>query len=81
MASSTAWNCGLSPRWPAVTRIDSGLPLFAGQVRLGGQPAAGAAQGMVSGLGVHPARRLGLHIPFSAPQRRAGALWPRWSPR
>ena len=34
-------HCGLSPRWPAVTTSESGrLTLLAGQVHLGGQPAA-----------------------------------------
>jgi hypothetical protein len=44
------------------------LALLAGQVHLGGQPATGAAQAVIGGLGLHPAGRLGLQIPlFRAP--------------
>src|SRR5205814_8070228 len=44
------------------------LALLAGQVHLGCQPAAGAAQAMIARLGVHPAGRLSLQIPlFRAP--------------
>jgi len=48
------------------------LVLLAGQVGLGGQPAAGAAQGVVGRLGVHPAGRFGLQIPFF---RAPAACW------
>jgi len=59
----------------AVTTLPGGdqdrqrlLQLLAGQVRLGGQAAPGAAQGVIGRLGFHPARRLSLRIPlFLAP--------------
>ena len=46
------------------------LALLAGQVHLGGQPAAGAAQRAIVRLGTHPAGRLGLQVtPFARPGR------------
>jgi hypothetical protein len=39
------------------------LALLAGQVHLGGQPAAGPAQAVISRLGLEPAGGLGLQIP------------------
>jgi hypothetical protein len=66
MASSTAVNCGESPRWPAVNQDDQRLlALLAGQVDLRGQPAPGPAEGVIGRLGGQAARRflLGLAVP------------------
>ena len=64
--SSTGVNCGLSPRCPAVTTIDSGFwPCSQARCSLRGQPAPGPAQRVIGGLGsldrrraVRPADRL-----------------------
>lgn len=40
------------------------LPLLDSQVQLGGQPAAGAPEAMVGGLGVNASGRFLLKIPF-----------------
>src|SRR5439155_23000139 len=48
------------------------LALLAGQVQLGGQPAAGAAEPVVGRLLIDPARRLLLEVP---PFRAPAACW------
>ncbi|WP_157556392.1 hypothetical protein [Herbidospora yilanensis] len=60
-SKTAAVNCGLSPRCPAVSTIDSAL-------RLGAQAAAGALQFVIGRLFLRTARRLDLQIPlFRAP--------------
>jgi hypothetical protein len=48
------------------------LALFAGQVHLGGQAAAGPAQAVIGRLGGYPAGRLGLQVPLL---RAPAACW------
>ena len=87
MRSSTAANCGLSPRCPAVIRIDSGLTTpLAAQVQLRGPATPRPPQRVVGRLdpGI-PAGWFGLQIPFSVLRLRrdlplVGVSWRRVAP-
>jgi hypothetical protein len=61
-------NCGLSPALPRGDHDRQRLlALFAAQVDLGRQAAAGAAQPVIGWLGPHAAGRLGMQIFLRAP--------------